>query len=118
MIDCVRRAFPGLSEVSASRVSVAQVFPELGEGLVEISRDMWKDVLSLVKITRVLVSKGPLESTVLKKRRAQTVEKESGPATSTLDLPVLNPTIVKVAAGPSMGSKGVPTAGTVEVGSR
>ncbi|KAG8726202.1 hypothetical protein FRC11_000602 [Ceratobasidium sp. 423] len=102
MINCVRRAFPNLSEVPASQVSVAQAFPELGEGLVEISREMWKDTLPLVKTTQVLVSKDASASSVSKKRKTQALETESGPAA-----PKSGPTAVESAV--------VPTASTAKV---
>ncbi|CAE6507964.1 unnamed protein product [Rhizoctonia solani] len=95
MIGRVRQAFPGLSEVSASQISVAQVFPDLGDGLVEISRDMWKDVLPLVKTTRVVVSKNEAETTApKKKRKAQVLGTEPNATASGSGPPVLNaPTV-------------------------
>ncbi|KDN48390.1 hypothetical protein RSAG8_02982, partial [Rhizoctonia solani AG-8 WAC10335] len=54
-INSVRNAFPTLSEISRSRISLAQVFPELGEGAVELSRELWKDTLPLVKTMQVVV---------------------------------------------------------------
>ncbi|KAL5637782.1 hypothetical protein ACGC1H_002146 [Rhizoctonia solani] len=74
-IKSVQNAFPALSEISQSRISLAQVFAELGEGAVEVNRDLWKDVLPLVKTMQVVVTNVdlPVEpmTLVFKRRKTQ-----------------------------------------------
>ncbi|CAE6443257.1 unnamed protein product [Rhizoctonia solani] len=76
-ISCIQRAFPKLSEIAANRISIAQVFLELGNGMVEINRDTWKDALPWLRTVRVLISEVTPESTVSKKRKVV----EAGPST-------------------------------------
>ncbi|CAE7162330.1 unnamed protein product [Rhizoctonia solani] len=78
-ISCIQRAFPKLSEIAANRISIAQVFLELGNGMVEINRDTWKDALPWLRTVRVLISEVTPESTVSKKRKV--VEAVPGPST-------------------------------------
>ncbi|CAE6435307.1 unnamed protein product [Rhizoctonia solani] len=55
-INSVQNAFPELAEISKSRILLAQVFPELGTEAVEIGRELWKDVLPLVKTMQVVLT--------------------------------------------------------------
>ncbi|KDN48389.1 hypothetical protein RSAG8_02981, partial [Rhizoctonia solani AG-8 WAC10335] len=93
MIHSLQRAFPSLSEIPASRISISQVFPELGAGAVEISREAWKDALAWVKTVQVIVS-NPEPDTVSKKRKMESVETPGPASTSSNPIaPSLHPTV-------------------------
>ncbi|CAE7162323.1 unnamed protein product [Rhizoctonia solani] len=77
-ISSVQKAFPVLSKVSTQRISLAQVFPELGDGGVEVSRELWKDILPLVKTMQVVVmdvdQSVKSQSTKSKKRKSHAAD--------------------------------------------
>ncbi|KAL5637783.1 hypothetical protein ACGC1H_002147 [Rhizoctonia solani] len=82
-INYIRRAFPSLAQVAANQLSLTHVFPQLGEGSVEIGRDTWKDALPWVKTARIVVSEAP-ESVASKKRKAATETISVVPSSSSI----------------------------------
>ncbi|CAE6377202.1 unnamed protein product [Rhizoctonia solani] len=85
-IKSVRDAFPALAEISKSRISLAQVFVELGEGAVEVNRELWKDVLPLVKTMQVVVTNAnvPVKPLVAPFKRRKTQDVDTVPEMSDL----------------------------------
>ncbi|CAE6413061.1 unnamed protein product [Rhizoctonia solani] len=71
MIESVCKVFPALSKVSKGGLSFSQVFPELGEGAVEITCEMWKEAVPLVKTMRVVVTKVEAEQPVPEKKQLE-----------------------------------------------
>ncbi|CEL60377.1 hypothetical protein RSOLAG1IB_09595 [Rhizoctonia solani AG-1 IB] len=78
IINSIRSGFPELSSTSQNHISLAQVFPELGEGMVEVTPELWKDAVPFAKTMQIVIAptapKPSISKSQSKKRKIAPLE--------------------------------------------